>query len=76
VIDLEKLKSDIPAIAADLGVKMVTDGLPAFQSCGLTLDDASTSVSLTFTNTGGDLFRVSLTIESGDGSDDADDDSE
>ena len=70
MIDLKKLKSDIPAIAADLGAKMVADGLPAIQACGLTLDDTSTAVTLTFTNADGESYRVSLTVASGDDSDD------
>jgi hypothetical protein len=75
-MDLQKLAEAMPNIATKLGEMMVKDGLGAFQKLGLTLDDASPSVAMSFTTKDGDRLRVSLAIEKPDADEasDADED--
>jgi hypothetical protein len=76
-MDLQQLAEAMPGTATKLGELMVKDGLGMFQQMGLTLDDATPSVAMTFTpKDGGEPLRVTLSIEKPDADEasDADED--
>jgi hypothetical protein len=61
---LDELRERIPGMSAALSAMLVKDGIAAFESAGMTLEDASPSVSMTLRpKAGGPGVRFTLGVE-------------
>jgi hypothetical protein len=74
-VTLDEVKDRIPKMAEALGAMLADDCIGVFKHAGMTLNDASPSVSMTLRpKSGGPGVRFSLTVEQVPAAEDDDDD--